>query len=330
MFLDGVRGLAAVWVFLSHAWGTCFTVIPGAAGLLTNWMVYSHFAVDAFIVFSGYCLSLAAARPALFTAGGVARFYRRRIVRIAPPLYASIGLGALVAVASTRFGTHGVHLSPTLVLANGLLLQDVFPADNTLNPPVWSVALELKIYLLFPMLIWLCRFKGTVTAIVVSATVGYGLTLAAWAVSPGEDLTYTCPWYVLVFTIGIVASESAQRTRRSRHLGRTAGTTGAFALAASVVLVELCPIHADNHDSFASVLPWLDVAVGTLVASGLILIGDNKLPTLRRLLEKRLLVTVGTASYSLYLVHFPVLMVCQALLNRLPGQAYAAKGVQII
>ena len=93
--LDGVRGLAALFVVLHHAWLLTADHFPIAAetgllGLLTNWLLYGHLAVDVFIVLSGFCLILPVARSGGALAGGAAGFYRRRARRILPPYFAAL------------------------------------------------------------------------------------------------------------------------------------------------------------------------------------------------------------------------------------------------
>src|ERR1035438_9577060 len=82
-FLDGLRGLAALYVVLYH---THEQFKPGApleshfshlAAFLTGWMEQGHLGVDVFIVLSGYCLMLPVARSADgMLKGGVLAYLR--------------------------------------------------------------------------------------------------------------------------------------------------------------------------------------------------------------------------------------------------------------
>lgn len=63
-FLNGLRGLAVLYVLCYHARLTRLPELPqaGIAGWLTNGLLYGHLAVDVFIVLSGFCLMLIVAR----------------------------------------------------------------------------------------------------------------------------------------------------------------------------------------------------------------------------------------------------------------------------
>ena len=86
-FLDGIRALAALYVVVHHAAAEIF-LSPERQGLspelIGYWKYFSfeRFAVDAFIVLSGFCLMLPALKPSL------AGFFLRRFRRIYPPYLA--------------------------------------------------------------------------------------------------------------------------------------------------------------------------------------------------------------------------------------------------
>ena len=132
--LDGLRGLAALFVVLHHVWLTVwpleYGLAPvGSAALLTGVFAFGHFAVAVFIVLSGFCLTLPVARAGELR-GGARRFFRRRARRILPPYYAALALSLLllgVAVGDTT-GTHwdlSVPVSREGFLANVFLVQNV-------------------------------------------------------------------------------------------------------------------------------------------------------------------------------------------------------------
>lgn len=106
-FLDGLRGLAALYVVLSHVWlaertgwnphaETGYVVDPGLPHGLhraINLLQYGHYAVVIFIALSGFCLMLPVARSSEGTLkDGAANYFKRRFLRILPPYYAAFGL----------------------------------------------------------------------------------------------------------------------------------------------------------------------------------------------------------------------------------------------
>ena len=73
------------------------------------------------------------------------------------------------------------------LLANALILQNVFPSLSRINPVAWTVALELQIYILFPILIALAR-RSWLLSFTFSVVDGYGITLVVRRYVPSFDL----------------------------------------------------------------------------------------------------------------------------------------------
>lgn len=322
-FLDGIRALAASWIVLSHLWSfeqSGSRSRGGWLGLLTNWLTgYNHFAVDIFIVLSGFCLILAVARAGELP-GGTAGFLRRRARRILPPYFAALVASALLALAIQRLGHQArQELTARSLLANVLLLQDVFPAQNTINAPFWSVALECKIYLLFPLLLWVQRRAGWAVALAAAGAVGYGLAAAVWWLAPGFSLYHTCPWYLLLFAMGAASGWTACRTSGTPNRAWSQVALIAFGLVL-MGLLWLYPIGRADDAAYVAHLPLTDAAAGAVTAMALLLMARERVGLsprrLRAVCELRPLVAIGAASYSLYLIHLPCLFGARIAVNR--------------
>jgi peptidoglycan/LPS O-acetylase OafA/YrhL len=97
-FLDGLRGLAALYVMFAHVYylqsaevGRLHWHLPRAVWLATGWAAAGRSAVAIFIVLSGFCLMIPVARSADGTiSGGVWEYLKRRARRILPPYYAAM------------------------------------------------------------------------------------------------------------------------------------------------------------------------------------------------------------------------------------------------
>ena len=166
-YLDGLRGLTALYVVLYHG---AMAVLPSAA-LVPHAPVLLPLerlldgsgpaAVAIFIVLSGYCLAL----PTLATGRvhrGFSQYVKRRAWRILPPYYAVLaGTLLLIWLVPPLGSIHHVwwdHALPALrwgtVLAHLLLIQDLSGKWATnINGPMWSVAVEWQIYFIFPILL---------------------------------------------------------------------------------------------------------------------------------------------------------------------------------
>jgi len=309
-YLDGIRGLAALWVVLSHLW-----IIPcGMAardnwlGLLTNWTLYSHFAVDVFIVLSGFCLILPAVRDGRLK-GGAGAFYRRRARRILPPFYAALAFSIGLFLAVQALGHKPLQVSLPDILANVFLLQDVLPKLNVFNGPFWSIAVEWRIYFLFPLMVWVLRRHGVRGALTLAFFLGGAMTLGVWR---HPERAMACPWYLLLFTAGLCAgSVSARRPHRDERFFCLAG--GGLSLALLAGLVHAHSITDTGGRDFGDWMPALDILAGFGAAAALLILSRSPLQV--PLLSWRPLVSLGTFAYSLYLVHLPCLLLGNALLT---------------
>ena len=130
--LDGIRGLAALFVVADHTYLRSFPGFPRiTAPFWAGWFIYGRFAVVVFIVLSGFSLSVSPARHD-WQLGGVGRFAQRRVWRIIPPYWAALTFSLLVAWFIVPQPGQAVPTTRSAVV-NGLLLQDVFTAPRP-NP----------------------------------------------------------------------------------------------------------------------------------------------------------------------------------------------------
>src|SRR5689334_14181642 len=102
-YLDGLRALAALFVLFCHALQSPWPYIysrypPPALHLFTGWLYHGHFAVDVFIVLSGFCLMLPVVRGDGTLRGGAKRFFRRRARRILPTYYGALAFSLILSL----------------------------------------------------------------------------------------------------------------------------------------------------------------------------------------------------------------------------------------
>ena len=223
-YLDGIRALAALYVVVTHAFALEYLDDHRAIPVhqWTDWLLYGHLSVDVFIVLSGFCLGLPVARHGRLP-GGALDFFRRRARRILPPFFAALLFTLFLLLRSPHVLLHPrdpAHaLGPTL-LTNALLLQDLFPIQNWMNNPFWSVAVEWKIYFLFPLFVWIGARWGWRVMLAVSALAAAAVAGLLHVVYPALVLDHTCPWYVFLFAVGVWAAQAAygKETLKSRFV----------------------------------------------------------------------------------------------------------------
>lgn len=316
-FLDGMRALAALFVVASHIYLLIFGPQARAHWPLTlaNALLYGHLAVSVFIVISGFCLTLPVLRTQQL-ARGTADFYGRRARRILPPYFAALALTVILTLSGLNAGADKPLLWKD-ALTNALLLQDFVPDANTINLPLWSVAVECHIYLLFPLLLWVWRRWGLV-ALLVGGTLAGAAATAAWPlVWHGQIWSFSCPWFVALFAFGMAAAALAQSENNWRARAPFIALVAALITG---VLLGRHPIQGVADEPFVAALPWIDSALGAFVAALLLMLAapQPRLVRFKGTLQWRPLVWLGTFAYSLYLVHYPLMHLVFEMLQLVP------------
>ncbi|MGW3029969.1 acyltransferase family protein [Streptomyces sp. NPDC001178] len=298
--LDGLRGLAALYVVLFHCWLLAFPGFPRNSGpLWLGWLMYGRLAVVFFLVLSGFSLALSPARNG-WQQGGVARFLRRRAWRILPPYWAALVLSVAVAHFVVRASHHGPPDYRT-VAVYGLMLQDLFTA-RTPNGAFWSIAVEVELYLLFPLLLFVRRRLGAVALVGgVTLLVVAGGALAEGA-SPVEGDNWLAPNLVPVFVAGLVGAGVVVAREKVRRMPW-------HWLAASAVVPVMALVAVKGSVWTVHHYFWVDLAVAPAMAMFLAGIATGRPAFLLRLLATRPMRGLGNFSYSLYLIHLPIVMV---------------------
>lgn len=317
--LDAVRGIAAFLVLTFHCaqLSTGFAarvspLSPGAWLQPWTWLKFTPLrllvsggppAVVLFFVLSGFVLTL----PFLRASGGpgYAEFSIKRICRIYPPFAAAILVSALLYAlvrpspipgASDWFGTvlWDRPLSFDYVLRN-LMMTGLRP-DMTLDLVMWSLVHELRISLVFPLLLLLTRRfpKG---AAILSVIVALACTRALAGQEPadlGWSLVDTLR-FVPMFVAGILIAGNIA-TIRSR-MARVPGLVQAGLWGGAFVLLLFPGQSVSNYYDFV----WGGGAVLLLMLT----IASARANTVLSIGPARWL---GRVSYSLYLIHVPLLV----------------------
>ena len=303
--VEGLRGVAALYVFLYHLWQSA---VAHAGATLTAllpftlpWLQFGHFAVSVFIVISGYCLGLpVATRPD--RRFDPRTFARRRARRLGPAYVLALFLSVIPFYVTLALRGQHVPFSHVAgaIVSHLLLVHNLVPAlSEYLNGPMWSIALEVQIYVVFALLlvpVWK-RF-GPWAQLAVALVIG----LAPQLLLHGA-LDYTAPWMLALFGIGVVA---AQVTARGSAPAWVRFAAVACAIAAVAMVLPRGDAAADGD------LWPADLVVGAAVALLFVSASGAALPLTARFLALRPIVLLGTFSYSLYLIHAPLVIATAA------------------
>jgi peptidoglycan/LPS O-acetylase OafA/YrhL len=319
--VDGMRALAALVVYVNHAyaqtWNAYLGVFPTGFFAPTKYfLVAGHLSVTVFIVVSGFCLTLPVVQHGGELRGGILGFFKRRARRILPPYYAAVALCLLLIWTILRepSGTLWdvplqVLVHPSSILVHLLLFQDLF-ATGHINYVFWSIAVEWHIYFVMPLLVYSWRRFGASAVVMGALVVGYALTLGLW----DTRVSRANPHYLGMFALGMLAAHLA-RSEAAKLVALRARVPwwllATVALAFTTGLVAFWDVEAA-----VSRFPYLDLPIGIMAACTLVAASQPKSGLLTRFLSFRPLVFIGTFSYSLYLMHAPLLQLLWAYVFR--------------
>lgn len=287
--LQSIRGLAALAVLLLHCtyYYDYNEALKGTLEIFFN----AHAAVVVFFVLSGHVLTLSLAKTSI-TPTSVLGFYVRRVIRIYPALFVALIL-ALAYVIAFRGMT-----PPSVVSSwwgpNRRLVPDLpailvsFTALRTPLPlPVWTLTIELCASFLLPFIVLLTKRRNWVAWALAVAYIPITLTA-------GTRLLLL-PLYFGSFLFGAVtARDGAWWHRRPVGIALTG-----FAL----LWFSRIPLHAGIEVSYHNPVAIVLESIGAMLLIGAVAHNRQSFPFLRLAGP----VWLGDISYSLYLLHLPLL-----------------------
>jgi peptidoglycan/LPS O-acetylase OafA/YrhL len=321
--IDGLRAFAALWVVLFHIRafsGAHLGIVPGLDLLVRS----GSTGVSLFLVLSGFCLYLpfAGGRLDRFR---VATFFARRCRRLLPAYYATLVL--LLAAYAVAAGHWGLDPMSAAGLAGQAathvgLMHQLFPSTfYGLNGAYWSLGLEWELYLTLPLIIMAVRRIGLARTVGAVVVLNVAYRLALWVAVTQGLMAAGTPLATVVlpnlflgrwaeFALGMVAAELYMRGL-SGSWGRRLVVPGLLAVPLSFAVSGNPLVHLLFGVIFFMVV-CLVAADDNLVA---------------RAFSWSPLVVVGVMSYSLYLVHQPLIQIGAHLLGKggrvAPNQVFA-------
>jgi peptidoglycan/LPS O-acetylase OafA/YrhL len=289
--LQSLRGIAALMVLIGHC---VFYYASAPSGIFWKIVGDGSAAVVFFFVLSGFVLSKSLARRPL-TAPLLGGYLVRRGFRIYPMIWAASAM-SLFYLTLVRPGVHQAVSKSMLAVfpASSLNLPHIVAAlaglSAALLPPLWTIAAELVGSLLVPVLVAIQR-RGPLT-MAAAGVLLLGVTLF------DRVSLYGMGRYLIAFYAGsLLALEAASAARR------TARGPGVLAMIAVGLGVALFP-YPHNPLSILARTAGASLIVAAFGAAGV----------RARILNWKPIVQLGEWSYSLYLLHFPIMCLGAAAL----------------
>ena len=307
--IEGLRGIAILLVLLFHA------------GL--PWTPGGFVGVDVFFVISGFLITGKLWRESQQPGGlNITRFYAWRIRRLLPAALVAVALislvGLLLAAPLDRSELAADGAASALSLANMRFIGsvDYFAATTSPSPFLhfWSLSVEEQFYLVWPALIVLLTWRGgssrrLIVALLIGVVASFALSIWLTDTSPARAF-YLLPTRVWQLGVGgLLALVGVMGT--SRGAGALAWAGLAAVAVAGVALTAEMP-----YPGLAALLPTAGAVAllyGGAAPSGPV-----------RLLAAAPLRFLGKISYSLYLWHWPLLVLPLMFLER------ALTGVEVV
>ncbi len=321
--LDGLRGLAAIWVLLGHA------------AILSGWkfpILHSpSLAVDLFMMLSGFLMTFhyqeRQTREPWQAPSTWGTFWTRRFFRIAPLYYvlllAAILLGPTLgaardSIASAISGTGTIDERYTDQSWQNVAMHVTFAFG--FSPyygfrtalPDWSIGLEMAFYAAFPFLMMAVARLGFIATAVGASLFCYLLSLACSGYFEAFSEPSLLAMKLPIFLGGmlVAASLTTHGYRRLLLLG----------IAAVICLI---PIRGVASHGIAPLIRLLSLASLAILADchrmPRIAALHRIIPAVSTILGGRIAAFLGDTSYGVYLLHLLVMLpVLQAVINILP------------
>lgn len=293
-----------------------------------NCFSLGHYMVDLFIVISGFSLMLPTVKRKheILSVWG---FYKRRIIRIIPPYYFALIFSVVLIwlCIGNKTGTwwdNSLPLSRHNLLTHVLLMNDFFMTHvSKINHAMWSIPVECRIYILFPLILFVWKKSGPLPALILSVCISITLfTLLRYGRSFDPDINLTTPGvhpYLILFTLGMLAADmSFSGSDIYRFLNKTPLIS--FLLLSTVIFVlykSRITFRIDYNGNLQTDLA--DILFG-VVCFALLLVcssskyGDNHYGWIIKILSWPPLAFLGMFAYSIYLLHAPLLEVISVYL----------------
>ena len=282
--LTSLRFVAALVIVFYHM--RDYSLVGWRGGVIER----GALAVDFFFILSGFIL--AHAHGAAFAAGrgSLRGFLVARIARLYPvhAVVLTLFVAYVGLLGALGFSYNEVRYTPGALIAHGLLLPawNIAP-DMTWNYPDWSIGAEFAAYLCFPALaLLLLRGPGWVAALWFAFVAGVFICANPVLHLTSRTLDFSVLRILPEFTLGLLAYRLRDRLQPRFASVLFLGTAGGLALA----------LYAGLPD-----------AVVVLLFVPLILAASHLSGRIGRALAAPVLVRLGEASYSLYMLHALVL-----------------------
>ena len=287
--IDGLRTVAVLAVILFH--------------LNSNFLIGGYYGVDVFFVISGYLITGILTKSIESGNFKMSDFWLRRVRRILPLL--------LVVIMTTSLALPLLLFKPTLYESIKDILPAIFSyfnlhayyhfgdywgqaADKSFFLHTWSLSVEEQFYLIYPFVLILVHkyFKKFLIPLIIITLISFGLFI--YFVNIKTKLVfYMLPFRIWELSMGGIITCLPTIDNSNKSYKNILPILG-------LILIFISYCFANTTINYIAILP--------IVGSFLIIYFSNGKDILGKLLSSKLFVHFGKLSYSLYLWHWPVIV----------------------
>lgn len=282
-----LRALAVIFVVLFHL---------EVAGIESGFL-----GVDVFFVVSGFLMAT------LYKTGQTKKFLARRAKRLLPAYFTTVALTLIASLfivlpsELTQVATQSIY---SIFFANniGFWMQNSYFSKTDFNPllHLWSLGVEIQFYLIVPLLAWLFRKSKVFLHLILIGSLISCIYIVG--ISPKTSF-FMMPLRIWEFLIGfIIAYYLTDNGKIKTKKYEWIGAMGLIIICA-IPFINVNGQSLNRFDSHPSLYALLICFATSLVLSF----------GLPRVIQEgrfgKLLAKIGDYSYSIYLVHFPIIVI---------------------
>lgn len=269
-----LRGLAAVLVLVDHTFG--WIDLGWGSMLIQPIDGHGQAGVVMFFIISGFVLPYS--MKSTYRLKHYLTFITKRLLRLDPVYIIALLFSAALLYIKTRIATGGEPWTPSIgQLSSHFLYLVPFTPHRWINEVFWTLGIEFQFYIIVGLLLPLIRqslekhsrWFCCICVVLSLLSLGFGATAA--------DVGFTIVPYVSLFSLGVVGYGC--------YMKKVSKIDFFVTSTLLIILYSLNPVG--------------DVSKGIIAATTLLLILFWSAPKLK-------IRMLGTISYSLYVVHYPI------------------------
>jgi peptidoglycan/LPS O-acetylase OafA/YrhL len=311
-FIDALKAIASQLIVLHHLafYGPMSDVASELAPALFSWLSQdARIAVQVFLVIGGFLAAKALAPAGKLVSAAPLTLLKKRYLKLVIPYLAAVLLSILcAAIARSLIDHDSIPNLPTTwqVLAHIALLQNILDFDS-LSAGLWYIAIDFQLFTLLLCTLWLARTAQGAATQQLGTLLVSALALASLLYFNRDSNWDNWALYFFgAYALGTLTYWVTQAEQKPYGL----------LLIAGIVIATLL---IDFRSRIA-------IALLTALALGI----SRRFGFLASRPKGKVLAYLGKISYSVFLAHFPVILVINAIFSRIAPQSPVANAFGIV